>query len=110
MIEVSPRVKSTGAFQEFKPAGATEFIFDPTTNTFVVAGQRVAGSHAALAEAISANETKVVGGMFSRGPNGEITTNEWSGHYGQNWNDAVRQQFKSFMESKTGKPVMHERW
>ncbi len=48
----------------------------------------------------------IVGGMFKRGPNGEILTNEFSGHYWQNWTPEIRQQFERVMR-EYGLPVMH---
>jgi filamentous hemagglutinin len=77
-------VRSTKAFQNYAPGGATEFVFDSQTSRFVVGTPRVAGigsPHQQLAAAIDANGSSVVGGMFRRGSNGEILTNEFSGHY-----------------------------
>ena len=45
--------------------------------------------------------------MFKRGSNGEIITNEMSGHYHKNWTPEIRAQFKSFLESQTGQAVKH---
>mgnify|MGYP000901461224 CR=1 FL=1 len=53
--------------------------------------------HEQLAQSINADTSTVVGGMFKRGTNGEILTNEFSGHYWQNWTADVRQQFVNTM-------------
>ena len=77
-------------------------MFDPKTNTFVVGKPKqglFAGSgHEKLARTISADESTVVGGMFSRGANGEILTNEASGHFHQNWTPEIRQKFQEVMQ------------
>jgi hypothetical protein len=107
MIEVSARAQSLKAFQQMKSG---DFIFDPVSNTFVAAGKRLgnAGTHPTMADALGvANRRLVVGGQFSRGPNGEIITNELSGHFGENWTPAIREQFRTFMEQMTGNPVQH---
>lgn len=69
---------------------------------------RLRGSpHQKLAGSIGADPETVVGGVFSRGPNGEIFTNEFSGHYWQNWTPETRAQFVRFMQEMTGQPVSH---
>lgn len=45
--------------------------------------------------------------MFKRGANGEILTNEMSGHYHQNWTPEIREKFKLFIEKQTGQTVKH---
>ena len=42
-------------------------------------------------------DSSTVGGMISR-QDGKLVTNENSGHYGQNWTDAIRKQFVEFMK------------
>jgi hypothetical protein len=84
-------------------------VFDPTTNTFAVGKPNVnlSGSpHEQLASAIGADRNRVVGGEFSRGPNGEIMTNEQSGHYWRNWTPEVRQQFVETMQ-QYGLQIIH---
>jgi hypothetical protein len=51
----------------------------------------------------------VVAGMIRREPDGTIFTNEFSGHFGQNWNDAIRKKFSDFMK-KVGEKHHHEAW
>lgn len=111
VIGINSSTESVGAMKNYYPSGGSiEFVFDPKTNTFVVGapkGGAFTGSpHQQLAQTIEANESSVVGGMFSRGPNGEIITNESSGHFWQNWTPETRQQFLNFMESH-GLQVMH---
>lgn len=97
VLEASPRVRSASAINNW--SGRTvEFVFDPGTGTFAMgrpaASAGLRGSpHQQLAGSINANPNTVVGGMVSRGPNGALRWNEYSGHYWRNWNDTVRQQF-----------------
>ncbi|QDH60144.1 polymorphic toxin type 43 domain-containing protein [Pandoraea pnomenusa] len=88
--------------------GSIEFVFDPGSSTFVVGRARVqTGSpHESLASSIGADPSRVVGGMFMRSEGGGILTNEYSGHYWQNWTPQVRQQFSDFMNSR-GLPTVH---
>jgi hypothetical protein len=58
----------------------------------------------------SADNPSLVGGTFQRGPNGEFFTTENSGHYGTNWNDAVRSQFSDWLSDRLGLPVVHQTW
>lgn len=68
--------------------------------------------HESLVNLISPGEigkSRHVGGMFMRDGNNILTT-ENSGHYGHNWTDQNRAQFKEFMEKRTGLTVKHENW
>ncbi|MGG4207627.1 polymorphic toxin type 43 domain-containing protein [Paenibacillus jamilae] len=115
VLEVNSSSQSVKAIKNYYPKqGGIEFVFDPKTNTFVVGKPKdtsfFKGSpHQKLAQTIDADEKTVVGGTFSRGPNGEIYTTENSGHYGQNWTPEVRKQFDEVMKSY-GLPVKHEVW
>lgn len=107
---------SVKALQNYRPnGGGVEFVYDPTTNTFV-AGKPTRGlfdgsAHEQLAQTIGSMENpSLVGGTFQRGPNGEFFTTENSGHYGRNWNDAVRNQFSQWLSDRLGLPVFHETW
>ena len=87
-----------------------EFVFDPQTDTFVVGRPNVpiAGSgHEQLARSINADESQVLGGIFSRDADGNIVTNENSGHYWENWTPELRQQFTESMQ-RYGLEVLHE--
>lgn len=102
ILEVSSRVKSTAAFESLNPASWRDFVFDPASGRLLVGGAKVtkALGHSGLTAYGGFDEDVVAGGrLIGRGPNGEFLTNEWSGHYGQNWNDVVRQQFSNFMSS-----------
>lgn len=102
VLGVEPGSTSTSAIQNYYPKdGGIEFVFDPNTNTFVVGkpnGAGVTGSpHQKLVQSIGSSESTAVGGMFTRGVNGEIITNELSGHLWQNWTNEIRQQFIDVM-------------
>jgi hypothetical protein len=109
VIEISNRIKSTKAFNNYFPSkkvrNIIDFVFDPKTNTFLVGQPKYAkhiSGHPALAEILgySSKDETIVAGMFSRGQQGEFFTKENSGHYWQNWNDSIRNQFIEFMRSK----------
>lgn len=111
VLAVNANSKSVRAIQEYYPSeGAVEFVFDTRTNTFAVGkpndGSIMGSPHQRLAASIGADGRTIVGGMFKRGPNGEILTNEFSGHYWQNWTPEIRQQFERVMR-EYGLPVMH---
>ncbi len=72
-------------------------------------GNGLLSPHERLAALSRSDSSNVVGGMFSRGPNGTIRTNEVSGHFHQNWNDTTRQQFIKFLEN-SGLKIEHEIW
>jgi putative RNase toxin 43 of polymorphic toxin system len=104
---VRPATESVNGLQNFYPRrGAVEFVFDLASSTFVVGNGTM--KHSELASSIGAEASRVVGGVFSRGPNGSMLTNEASGHFWQNWTPQVRQQFVDFMNSK-GLPVIHRK-
>jgi len=110
-IGVNANSKSVSALKNYNPKdGAIEFVFDPKTNTFVVgkpkSGLFSGSPHEQLAQTINADTSNVVGGMFKRGTNGQILTNEFSGHYWQNWTAEVRQQFVNTM-NQYGIKVTH---
>ncbi|NOK01954.1 hypothetical protein HNV27_10110 [Myxococcus xanthus] len=110
VIEVSSRVRSVAAFKNYRPSqSAIEFVFDPKTETFLVGSVQGAGAspHQKLAALIGADPGTVVGGMFSRGKNGEFLTNEGSGHFWRNWTPEVRAQFVDSMRRMTGDVVEH---
>jgi filamentous hemagglutinin len=109
VIEISNRSKSTKAFNNYFPSkkvqNTIDFVFDPKTNTFLVGQPKYAkqtSGHPALAEILcyGPRDEIIVAGMFSRGKNGEFLTKESSGHYWQNWNDPIRNQFIEFMKSQ----------
>lgn len=109
VIEVSSRVKSTAAFRNLNPATSRDFVFDPENERLLVGSAMKGGGHWGLATTTGMNEDTVVGGELTRGTDGEYLTNELSGHYGENWNDVVRQQFTEFMSSFDF-DVVHTPW
>ena len=108
VIEISERIKSIKAFKNYFPSkkrnNTTEYIFDPKTNTFLVGQPKYGntGGHPGLAKIMGygPHDKTVVAGMFSRCENGGFFTTEHSGHYYENWNDQLRNQFLKFMKSK----------
>lgn len=103
-IGVSPATESIKALQNFSPGNGVEYVFDTITSTFVVGNGTM--KHSPLAASIGADTNLVVGGIFSRGTNGSILTNEGSGHFWQNWTPEIRQQYVDFMKSM-GVNVIH---
>ena len=98
---------SVAALRNYYPkGGGVEFVYDPATNTFVTGRPTTdlfAGSpHEQLAQSINDGDSQVVGGTLQRGANGEFITTENSGHYGQNWTDANRQQFQTWLSNRVG--------
>ncbi|HDR9491697.1 hemagglutinin repeat-containing protein [Burkholderia stabilis] len=106
---------SVGALRNYNPSGGgVEFVFDPTTNTFAVgkpkAGLFDGSPHQQLVQSIGANDKNIVGGTFSRAPDGSIVTTENSGHYGQNWTPQIWDQFQRWLSDRVGVPVNHQPW
>jgi hypothetical protein len=101
---LEPGSASSKAIQNYFPStknGSVEFVFDPKTNTFAVGKptNNLGGSpHQQLAETIKSDGSTLVGGMFRRGPNGEVITNEFSGHYWKNWTPEVRAKFEQTLK------------
>lgn len=100
VLGLEPGSVSSKAIQNYFPStknGSIEFVFDPKTSTFAVGKPttNLGGSpHQQLAETIKSDGSALVGGMFRRGPNGEVITNEFSGHYWKNWTPEVRAKFE----------------
>ena len=114
-LGINSNSTSNRAISNYYPrGGATEFVFDAKTNTFVVgrpkSNQFIGSPHERLAASIGADmSSTTVGGIFSRDANGRILTNEFSGHFGRNWNSAIRRQFTHIMNSY-GLNVIHALW
>ena len=84
VLGVNPASKSTGALQNFTTNnGGVEFMFDPTTSTFLVRGNSYPGKHSLLAQSIEAPTDQVVGGILTKSESGAFITNEASGHFWQ---------------------------
>jgi hypothetical protein len=109
VLEVSDRVRSVAAVKNFRPNGQRDFVWDPATGRFATGADQGAFGHDGLRTAIGASEETVVGGRISRGADGQLVTNEWSGHYGYRWNDQTRDKFVDFMKSH-GIEVEHQPW
>jgi filamentous hemagglutinin len=90
---LEPGSVSSKAIQNYFPStknGSVEFVFYPKTNTFAVGKptNNLGGSpHQQLAETIKSGGSTLVGGMFRRGPNGEVITNEFRGEKGRRKGD-----------------------
>jgi Bacterial toxin 43 len=99
VLEVSGRMASSAAVRNFSGKRAVEFVYDPAVGRFAMGRARMgSGSpHQQLARSIDADEAGVVGGMIRRDPSGRLVTNEFSGHFHQNWTPALRDQFQQFM-------------
>jgi hypothetical protein len=106
VLGVNPSSTSTGALNNFTNSEGVEFIFDPTTSTFLVRGQNYQGKHSLLAESIGAPTDQVVGGILKRSDNGSFITNESSGHFWQNWTPELRENYVETMR-RYGLDVKH---
>lgn len=106
---------AVGSLRNYSPrGGGVEFVYDPATNTFV-AGRPTKGlfdgsPHEQLAHSIGVADRPLVGGTLHRGAKGEIFTTENSGHFGQNWTNANRQQFQDWLSKRLSIPVKHQPW
>jgi RHS repeat-associated protein len=112
VLSLSNESKSGKAVSNYYPSsGYIEFVFDAEKEVFAVGrpngGRLVLGlsGHQKLNTLIGGDPSKVVGGMFSREKDGSITLNDYSGHFYQNWTLEKADKLKTFLESKTGKPV-----
>ena len=113
VIWADPDSKSYAALKNYYPSGGgVEFAFDPDTLRFAVGnpgpGYRSGRSpHQKLADAIEGGPNTVAG-QFKRGPDGEIYTDENTGHYHQFWNDEVRDLIESTLSGWTGCRCSHD--
>lgn len=93
-----------------------EFVFDLDTRRFAVGrpkkGFGFGSPHQTLAHWINPDfrSDRVLGGMFTRGSQGEIRTIEHSGHFGGNWTDQRRAELVEFLQSATEQYVNHAAW
>jgi len=114
VIEISPRTQSTANLKKLVPSPMkNEFIFDPTTNTFIVGDTpqlRMESPHESLVRVSGTNYREVVGGTISKTrDSNHIRTTENSGHFGTRWTDKIRKQFVEFMNQQDI-IVDHEVW
>lgn len=97
VIGLDSESKSNGVLRNFNPNEGVEFVFDPSTSTFLVRAPSSPVKHSILADSIGAPRDQVVGGILTRGPDGKFLTNEASGHFHQNWTPELRTQFTETM-------------
>jgi Bacterial toxin 43 len=106
VIELNRSIKSNKAFLNGLSESARDFVYDPTTQKFAMAGKNASGlKHYGLRRIIGAEEGNVVGGRIKIGKKGEIMTSQWSGTYGQNWTPEIATKFKDFMKEQTNKTI-----
>lgn len=84
---------SSKAVQNYSRTRGVEFVFDPKSGRFVMGRMKHFGL---VDKAGVAADSTTVGGMIRR-QGGQLVTNENSGHYGENWTDAIRDLFVRFM-------------
>ena len=100
IIEISAGVKSTKAIENLNPKRPMDFVFDPVNKRLVVGSRRsIPHGHDGIMDAASRGirNPNSVGGRIGR-RDGILYTDEWSGHYGDRWDDTLRQQFESFKQ------------
>jgi hypothetical protein len=99
VIELDASIKSSKAFSNGLSARARDFVYDPVTEKFAMAGNKAINlKHYCLRRVIGAAEENVVGGRIKLGENGEILTSQWSGTYGGNWTPEIVAKFKEFIK------------
>ncbi|HWJ29474.1 MAG TPA: polymorphic toxin type 43 domain-containing protein, partial [Flavisolibacter sp.] len=110
VIELSDYAKSNNAFlNSFQGEKAKDFVFDPISNRLVVGGKNYEMGHFGLVRSIGANEKLIVGGRIRMTQDGSIEFNEWSGHYGDQWTDAMRNTVSKFLKNQTGRQVIQSK-
>jgi filamentous hemagglutinin len=107
-LEVSDRYPSSAAVNNFSSPNPTDFVFDPVSQRFGM-GNNALGHDGILDAMGISDRSQVVGGTTWRAENGILNTNEWSGHYGTNWNDSRRTQFQDFMQ-QNNVDITHTPW
>lgn len=106
-LEVSDAYSSSKAVQNFASPTATDFIYDSQSQRFVMGSGPFGHDSILDAAGITPSETTVGGTIWRE--NGSLMTDEWSGHYGQNWTPAIRQEFQNFMQ-QNGVDITHTPW
>ena len=79
-----------------------DFVFDPITRRMVI-GNNFRG-HEGIADAMGLNNIereRIVAGILFRDLAGRLSTNEASGHFYSQWNEASRALFLAFKASKS---------
>jgi len=106
-LEVSDAYSSSKAVQNSASPTATDFIYDSQSQRFVMGSGPFGHDSILDATGITPSETTVGGTIWRE--NGSLMTDEWSGHYGQNWTPAIRQEFQNFMQ-QNGVNITHTPW
>jgi filamentous hemagglutinin len=106
-LEVSDAYRSSKAVPGFGSSRPTDFIFDPHSQRFIMGSGPLGHDSILQAAGIAPSETIVGGRIYRQG--GTLVTDEFSGHYGQNWTSEIRQQFQSFMQQH-GVDITHIPW
>ncbi len=106
-LEISDSFKSSKAVQNFGSPKPTDFIFDTKSQRFIL-GRGPHGHDSVLQAGQISPHNGVVGGRIRR-QNGSLISDEWSGHYGQNWTPEIREQFQNFMKQH-GVTIKHVPW
>ena len=111
VIEVSGRYSSTKAFKGFVPSrgNGNSYLFDPVSNRLVTSK---GGPHVVLHMKSKLANPRPVGGNVTKrqGESGYVFQfDESSGHYGSNWTDPIRAQFKDFL-NQHGIDAEHTAW
>lgn len=117
IFEMGARSKSTAVIrQQLSDGKVREFAYLPDNDIFAMNKQldyRMTGPewpgsdgspHSTILSTLPGDETAVGGTIFQR--DGQVLTDEMSGHYGKNWNDAIRAKFTQFMKAN-GFDVQH---
>jgi hypothetical protein len=107
-LEVSDRVKSTKAVQNFRGKTPVDFLYDPEAGQFVMGRNPLGHEGIPLGGMGGKPGRPLVGGRI-RFENGKLITDEWSGHYGQNWTPKYRANFVDFMKQR-GIDINHTPW
>ncbi|MCE3225919.1 MAG: hypothetical protein K0S32_470 [Bacteroidetes bacterium] len=105
VIELSKNSQSNSAFLNSISTTSKDFVFDPKLNKLAISSKKYNLGHTGLMKGIGSNETNVVGGRIRLGANGTFESNQWSGHYGQNWTPETLGSFEKFFKQQTGKTV-----
>jgi filamentous hemagglutinin len=106
-LEVSDSYASSKAVQNFSSTTPTDFVFDAASGRFIM-GRNALGHDGVIKAGRITPTARTVGGRIYR-QNGILTTDERSGHYGQNWTPELRKQYEAFMKEH-GVSVTHTPW
>jgi hypothetical protein len=87
-----------------------DFIYWPTQNSIILVSSKCAGlRHDDIINALQINPAEAIGGRITC-YQGQITTTEWSGHYGDRWTSPIREQFRSLLTNLLSENIVHLPW